>query len=73
MTIQIDKVITKLLKPEQMQTVNKITQIDIFASDNWCGKGQFEETPQLAEFITTAELFAIQNNNADYITFRLDN
>lgn len=72
MTLQIDRVITKRLKPEKMQEVNKITQIDIFASDNWCNKWQFDETPQLAEFVTTAELFAIQNNNADYIAIRLD-
>lgn len=68
----IDKVITSLQKPYDMEKINRITGINSFSTDNWVDYSVIEEFPELKQFLSKEELAALQNRKADYIAFRLD-
>ena len=68
----IDKVITSLQDADNMQEINIITGLDMCKTDNWVDLSTFEENPELKKFVTTDELKALKNKDADYIAFRFD-
>lgn len=68
----INKVIMSLQKPNDMEEINSITSVDYDSTDNWVDYFTFEENPELQQFISTEELKALQNKEADYIAFRID-
>lgn len=68
----IDKVITSLQKPYDMEEINRITGIDSFSTDNWVDYSVVKMFPDLEQYLTNEELEALKNRNADYIAFRLD-
>jgi hypothetical protein len=68
----IDKVIMSLQKPDDMETINLITNLDFDSTDNWADLQTFEENPELKKFITDEEFNALKNKDADYIAFRID-
>ena len=68
----IDKVITSRQKPDDMEEINDITGLEFWNTDNWCDLGEFEEYPELEQFVEKDELNALKEGNADYIAFRID-
>lgn len=68
----IDKVITSLQKPYDMEEINRITGIDSFSTDNWVDYSVFKMFPDLKQYLTNEELEALKNGKADYIAFRLN-
>jgi len=68
----IDKVITSLQEPNNMEIINTITGLNVFDTDNWCDLSQFEQYPKLKKYITTKELKALKEGKADYVAFRID-
>ena len=70
--MHVDKVYTVLLKPDDMEKVNKLTGINPFATDNWCGLWLFAEVPELYDFVSEDEIKLIEDRKADFIAFRLD-
>ena len=68
----IDKVITSRQKPDDMEVINDITGLEFWNTDNWCDKGEFEEYPELEQFVEKEELNALKEGKADYIAFRID-
>ena len=70
--MHVDKVYTVLLKPDDMEKVNKLTGINPFATDNWCGLWLFSEIPELYDFVSKDEIKLLEDEKADYIAFRLD-
>ena len=68
----INKVITSLQEPDNMEKINTITGLNVFDTDNWCDLSQFEETSKLKKYITDEEFKALKDRNADYIAFRID-
>ena len=69
----IDKVITSRQKPDDMEKINEITGLELWMNaDNWCDKGEFEEYPELEQFVEKEELNALKEGKADYIAFRID-
>lgn len=68
----IDKVIMSLQKPDSMEQINSITDLDFDATDNWVDLQTFEEKPELKKFIMDKEFNALKNKDADYIIFRID-
>ena len=70
--MHVDKVYTVLLKPDNMEKVNKLTGINTFATDNWCCLWLFAEVPELYDFVSKDEIKLLEDEKADYIAFRLD-
>ncbi len=68
----INKVITSLQNPDNMEKINTITGLNVFDTDNWCDFSQFEQYPKLRRYITKEELKALKERKADYIAFRID-
>ncbi len=68
----IDRVITSRQKPDDMEVINDITGLEFWNTDNWCDLGEFEEYPELEQFVETEELNALKDGKADYIAFRID-
>ena len=68
----INKVITSLQEPDNMEKINTITGLNVFDTDNWCDLSQFECTPELKKFVREEELQALKDKKADYIAFRID-
>ena len=68
----IDKVITSRQKPDDMEVINDITGLEFWNTDNWCDLGEFEEYPELEQFVEKEELNALKDGKADYIAFRID-
>lgn len=68
----INKVITSLQEPDNMEKINTITGLNVFDTDNWCDLSQFEDTPELKKFVTDEEFQALKDRKADYIAFRID-
>lgn len=68
----VDKVITSLQKSDAMEQINTITDINVFATDNWVNLSTFEDNPELKDFVSDYEYDALQNGDADYIAFRID-
>ena len=68
----IDKVITSRQKPDDMEVINDITGLEFWNTDNWCDLGEFEEYPELEQFVEKDELNALKDGKADYIAFRID-
>lgn len=68
----INKVITSRQEPDDMETINEITGINVFDTDNWCDLGEFEEYPELRKYIEDEEYQALKDGKADYIAFRID-
>lgn len=68
----IYKVIQSLQDVDDMEKINRITGLDDFETDNWCDFGEFEEYPELKQFVTEEEYNALKNENADYVAFRID-
>lgn len=70
--MNINKVIFSYQDPDNMEEINKITSLDPFKECNCCGYDDFEEYPQLKQYVTDEELQALKNGDADTIAFRLD-
>ena len=70
--MHVDKVYTVLLKPDDMEKVNKLTGLNPFATDNWCGLWLFEEVRELYDFVSEDEIKLLEDRKADFIAFRLD-
>lgn len=71
--MQKDIVITKRLKAEQMEEINKQQGICIFASDNWVSKQTiFDNGEFFAKFFQLEERIEILKEDFDYIAFRID-
>ena len=70
--MHVDKVYTVLLKPDDMEKVNKLTGLNPFATDNWCGLWLFSEVPELYDFVSEDEIKLLEERKADFIAFRLD-
>lgn len=68
----INKVIFSWQSPDSMEEINKITTLDPFRECNCCDYSEFEQHPQLKEYVFNDELQALKNGDADYIAFRLD-
>lgn len=68
----IRKVITVYLGWELMEILNKTTGLSEFHTDNWCNKSCFEENPSLYEFINDKEKELLNNNEIDFVVFRVD-
>ncbi len=68
----INKVITSLQEPDNMEKINTITGLNVFDTDNWCDLSQFEDIPELKKFIREEEFLALKDRKADYIAFRID-
>lgn len=71
--MQKDIVITKRLKAEQMEEINKQQGICVFASDNWVSSQNiFDNGEFFAKFFQPEEIVEIQTEDFDYIAFRID-
>lgn len=71
--MQKDIVITKRLKAEQMEEINKQQGICVFASDNWVSRQNiFENAEFFAKFFQPEERIEILKEDFDYIAFRID-
>ena len=79
----IAKVITVLLDPDDMETVNKSTGIDVFATENWCDYSTFvavdeainfgdDTKTDIKQFVSNEHFDLLKNSLVDYIAFRLD-
>jgi len=71
--VEIDRVIVILEDPDSMEKIGALTGIsDSSSSDIWCDFSDFEEYPELKDFISSYEFEALKNGQADYIAFRMD-
>lgn len=71
--MQKDIVITKRLKAEQMEEINKQQGICVFASDNWVSEQTiFNDWSFFEKFFQSEEIVEIQTEDFDYIAFRID-
>lgn len=68
----INKIIFSYQDPDNMETINTITSLDPFKEINCCDYSEFEQYPQLKQYVTDEELQALKNGDADTIAFRLD-
>lgn len=68
----INRVITSYQAPDDMEKINELTDLNIFATDNWVDYSVFEDEPKLKKFVEQEKLDALRNGEADYIAFRLD-
>lgn len=68
----IYKVITTYHDFDEMEEINRLTDVSDFNTDNWCDYSCFENSPKLKDFITQTEFEALETNQADFIVFRLD-
>lgn len=68
----IFKVIPSYKDWEELEKINKIIGGEPFDTEHWCDKYEFEEKPDLKNFIEEEEFQAIQDGTADYVAFRLD-
>ena len=70
--MHVDKVYTVLLKPDDMEKINRRTGLNPFTADNWCGLWLFAEVPELYDFVSKDEIKLLEERKADFIVFRLD-
>jgi len=68
----IDKVIMSLQKPDDMEQINRLTDLEYDNTDNWVDLQTFQEHPELKKFIDEEEFNALKSGEADYIVFRID-
>lgn len=68
----IYKVIQNFQDVNNMEEINKITGLDPFESDNWCDLSEFEEHPELKEYLSEEEFEALKKGQTDYIAFKID-
>ena len=61
-----------LLKPDEMENVNKITGLDIYETDNWVDYYEIKSHKKLYKYVSKEEIKALKNGEADYIAFRID-
>lgn len=68
----IKKVITVYLDWDLMESLNKVTNLSPFETDNWCDKASFEAYPSLYEFLNNEEKEILNKNEIDFVVFRVD-
>lgn len=70
--MRICKIISVLLNADNMEEVNDLTGVADFNTDNWCDKSDFKRIPKLYEYLDSYEKEILNNNQVDYVVFRLE-